>query len=79
MDETIIKIQQNYGVFHPLQEFKEKVEDICLEMGFCLAEGPDIEIEDYNFTKLNIPKYHPARDMQDTFYINDKNQLLRSD
>ena len=47
-------------------------------MGFSIVEGPDIEMEDYNFTKLNIPKYHPARDMQDTFYIDKKKRLLRS-
>ena len=78
LDESVVKKQLEYGMYHPLQNFKEMVENICIKVGFSSIDGPDIELEKYNFTKLNINKYHPARDMQDTFYIKDKDLLLRS-
>ena len=78
VDGSIIKKQVEYGMFHPLQKFKELIENVCTKIGFISIEGPDIELEKYNFTKLNIPKYHPARDMQDTFYVHKKDKLLRS-
>ena len=77
-DASILKKQIKYGIRHPLQVFLEKVEKICVDMGFNLIDGPEIELDKYNFTKLNMPKHHPARDMQDTFYIYKKEKLLRS-
>lgn len=54
---------------HPLQVVLEEIEDIFLGMGFTIAEGPEIETDYYNFEALNLPKNHPARDMQDSLYI----------
>jgi len=65
------------GSRHPLQSVFDEVEDIFLGLGFCIAEGPEIESEYYNFETLNMPASHPARDAQDTLYINDK-LLLRT-
>src|SRR5215475_8334354 len=60
-------------------ETVDELTAIFADMGFAIAEGPDIETDDYNFTKLNFPKGHPAREMQDTFFFNPKpdgSQLL---
>jgi len=65
------------GHQHPLTKVIEEIEDIFLGMGFTIAEGPEIETDYYNFEALNIPKDHPARDMQDSFYISDE-ILLRT-
>ncbi|MBE3589273.1 MAG: phenylalanine--tRNA ligase subunit alpha [Firmicutes bacterium] len=59
------------GHAHPLNTVIREIEDIFLSMGFELAEGPEIETDAYNFEALNIPKGHPARDMQDSFYMNE--------
>ncbi len=58
-----------FGKKHPLTKTLEEIIRIFASLGFAVAEGPDIEIEYYNFEALNIPSDHPARDMQDTFYI----------
>ncbi|MEA5050480.1 MAG: phenylalanine--tRNA ligase subunit alpha [Oscillospiraceae bacterium] len=65
------------GRRHPLNLVLDEVKEIFLGMGFDLAEGPEVEYDHYNFEMLNIPKGHPSRDTQDTFYINDK-VLLRT-
>ncbi len=65
------------GALHPLTRFNNKFMDICVEMGFTVIQGPEVETDYYNFEALNVPKNHPARDMQDTFFITD-NILLRS-
>ncbi|MBQ9416447.1 MAG: phenylalanine--tRNA ligase subunit alpha [Clostridia bacterium] len=65
------------GHLHPLARVQREMEDIFIGMGFSIAEGPDVELDYYNFQALNIPEGHPARDTQDTFYISDK-VLLRS-
>ncbi|MFC5712725.1 phenylalanine--tRNA ligase subunit alpha [Thalassorhabdus alkalitolerans] len=57
------------GARHPLTAVVEEVEDIFIGMGFKVTEGPEVETDYYNFEKLNLPKDHPARDMQDSFYI----------
>jgi phenylalanyl-tRNA synthetase alpha chain len=57
------------GKKHPITQTFEEIIRIFISLGFSVAEGPDIELEYYNFEALNIPKDHPARDMQDTFYI----------
>lgn len=64
------KYPQN-GTLHPLTLVKNEITDIFLGMGFSVEEGPEIESDYYNFQLLNMPKDHPARDMQDTFYVNE--------
>jgi phenylalanyl-tRNA synthetase alpha chain len=59
------------GSMHPLTIVYHEIRDIFLRMGFDVYEGPEVESDKYNFEMLNIPKNHPARDMQDTFYISD--------
>ena len=58
------------GRIHPVTQVTDELAAIFAEMGFAIAEGPDIESDDYNFTKLNFPPDHPARDMHDTFFLN---------
>jgi phenylalanyl-tRNA synthetase alpha chain len=60
------------GRVHPISQVTEEIVAIFADMGFAVAEGPDIESEDCNFTKLNFPESHPARDMHDTFYFGAK-------
>jgi phenylalanyl-tRNA synthetase alpha chain len=60
------------GRVHPITQVIDELTAIFADMGFAVAEGPDIETEDYNFTKLNFPEDHPARDMHDTFFFNSK-------
>lgn len=64
------------GNLHILTQVREEVEDIFLSMGYDIADGPEIETEFYNFDALNIPPNHPARDMQDTFYVKSKKEKL---
>ncbi|OQY24108.1 MAG: phenylalanine--tRNA ligase subunit alpha [Desulfobacteraceae bacterium 4572_35.2] len=59
------------GTKHPVTLVTEELIEIFSSLGFCVAEGPEVEQDFYNFEALNIPKDHPARDMQDTFYINE--------
>ncbi|MFW5641014.1 MAG: phenylalanine--tRNA ligase subunit alpha, partial [Thermodesulfobacteriota bacterium] len=65
------------GHLHPLTRITREICDIFTRLGFDVAEGPEVESDYYNFEALNIPKNHPARDMQDTFYISD-NIVLRT-
>jgi len=67
----------NFGSLHPITKTIMEIEDIFRSMGFGVEIGPEIELDLFNFELLNIPKEHPARDMQDTFYIND-NVVLRT-
>lgn len=64
------KIRQT-GSLHPITLVKNEIIDVFAGMGFEIYEGPEIEDDDHNFTRLNVPKNHPARDMQDTFYVAD--------
>src|SRR5215813_3943441 len=67
------------GRIHPITQVVDELTAIFADMGFAIAEGPDIETDDYNFTKLNFPEGHPAREMQDTFFFKPKpdgSQLL---
>ncbi|RMD47598.1 MAG: phenylalanine--tRNA ligase subunit alpha [Aquificota bacterium] len=66
------------GAPHPVIHTLKEITDIFVSMGFSIEEGPEVEIEDYNFDMLNIPKEHPAREMQDTFFINKKGYVLRT-
>jgi phenylalanyl-tRNA synthetase alpha chain len=65
------KIEQ--GHLNPISIIQAEMEDLFISMGFTVADGPELESDFYNFEALNIPKTHPARDMQDTFYIDKKN------
>ncbi|HNZ08677.1 MAG TPA: phenylalanine--tRNA ligase subunit alpha [Bacillota bacterium] len=65
------------GNLHPITKGFEEICDIFVRMGFSVVEGPEVETDFYNFTALNTPPFHPARDVQDTFYITD-NILLRT-
>jgi phenylalanyl-tRNA synthetase alpha chain len=65
------------GKRHPLDLTLESMKEIFVSMGFSIEEGPEVELDYYNFEALNIPKNHPARSEQDTFYIND-NMVLRT-
>lgn len=79
LDVTVPGIKPMVGHRHLISQFIEDLEVIFGKMGFEVAEGPDIESEHYNFNQLNIPPDHPARDMQDTFWIkNLKNTVLRT-
>ena len=65
------------GRLHPMTQTYREIRDALIGMGFSMFDGPEIELDDNNFTMLNLPKDHPARDMQDTFYINE-NVVLRT-
>ncbi|MDW7652136.1 MAG: phenylalanine--tRNA ligase subunit alpha [Bacillota bacterium] len=69
IDVTLPGRPQELGFLHPLTRVMDEMADIFLGMGFTIAEGPEIETDYYNFEALNIPKEHPAREMQDSFYI----------
>jgi phenylalanyl-tRNA synthetase alpha chain len=60
------------GRIHPISQVMDELTAIFADMGFAVAEGPDIETDDYNFTRLNFPEGHPAREMHDTFFFNPK-------
>ncbi|MBC7580111.1 phenylalanine--tRNA ligase subunit alpha [Tardiphaga sp.] len=65
------------GRIHPLSQVMDELTTIFADMGFAIAEGPDIETDDYNFTRLNFPEGHPAREMHDTFYFNPDAEGVR--
>ena len=77
LDVTMPGTPVAVGHLHPLTQVQRQLEDIFIGMGFSIEEGPEVELDYYNFQALNIPKNHPARDTQDTFYITDS-ILLRS-
>ncbi len=69
IDVTLPPRPEAQGSIHPISQVLEEITAIFADLGFAVAEGPDVEFDDYNFTKLNIPPDHPARQMQDTFYV----------
>ncbi len=77
LDVTVPGKKWPVGKTHPLTTVLDELKDIFIGMGFSIAEGPEVEYDYYNFEALNLPKNHPARDTQDTFYIND-NIVLRT-
>lgn len=72
IDVTLPGRQHGLGAIHPLSQVIQQVEDIFIGMGYTVEEGPEVEQDYYNFEALNLPKDHPARDMQDSFYITDE-------
>lgn len=77
IDVTMPGRQVNLGSRHPLYVVMDEMEEIFMNMGFSVAEGYEVETDYYNFEAMNLPKDHPARDMQDSFYITDE-ILLRT-
>lgn len=77
LDITLDAYKPKKGTLHPLTLVQNELEDIFIGMGYNVAEGPELESDLYNFTRANTPEGHPARDMQDTFYV-DPTHLLRS-
>ncbi len=65
------------GSLHPVTQVQKELEDLFISLGFAIMDGPEVETEHYNFDALNIPSHHPARDMQDTFWLKD-GRLLRT-
>ncbi len=76
-DVTMPGKTSEFGAIHPINLVRREIIEAFSGMGFEIFEGPEIELDEYNFQLLNIPKDHPSRDMQDTFYITD-NVLLRT-
>jgi len=77
IDLTLPGRKLGRGTAHPINLVLKEIEEIFLSLGFKIEEGPEVELDYYNFEALNIPKDHPARDDQDSFYINDE-ILLRT-
>lgn len=77
IDITLPSTALPLGSLHPLSVVKNDLEELFLGMGYQIAEGPEVETDHFNFELMNLPKGHPARDMQDTFYI-DENTLMRT-
>lgn len=70
--------KQSIGSMHPISIVEKKMINILSKLGFCLSKGPEIEDDWHNFTALNFGAHHPARDMQDTFFIKNSNNMLRT-
>lgn len=77
IDVTLPSTELKVGGTHPINKVIEEIEDLFISMGYDVVEGPEIEQDLYNFEKLNLPKGHPARDSQDSFYITEE-MLLRT-
>jgi phenylalanyl-tRNA synthetase alpha chain len=69
IDVTLPPRPESTGTIHPVSQVFDEITTILADLGFAVAEGPDVETDDNNFTRLNIPPDHPARQMQDTFYL----------
>lgn len=78
IDISLPSTNLNIGTPNILEKLIEEVEELLLSMGYDIVEGPEVEQDLYNFELLNLPKGHPARDAQDTFYVQDETVLLRS-
>ncbi|MCI2105755.1 MAG: phenylalanine--tRNA ligase subunit alpha [Intestinimonas sp.] len=76
LDVTIPGKRPELGHKHPMSIVLDEVKDVFIGMGFEVAEGPEIELADYNFTRLNTPEGHPAREWSDTFYLKEDSSLL---
>ena len=77
IDITLPSKKKKRGTLHPLTIVRNEIEDLFLSMGYDIVDGPEIETDEYCFEMLNVPKSHPARDAQDTFYITEE-MLLRT-
>jgi len=72
------KLVKSAGALHPINQMKDYILDFLMDIGFEIIDGPEIETEDFNFDMLNIKKSHPARQMHDTFYLENQSKLLRT-
>ena len=72
------KIIKDRGTVHPINHMKDSIMNLLASFGFEIIDGPEIETEEFNFDMLNIKKTHPARQMHDTFYVENKSNLLRT-
>ncbi len=72
------KIIQELGAYHPINHVKDSIMNFLVELGFEIVDGPEIETEEFNFDLLNIKESHPARQMHDTFYVENKKNVLRT-
>ena len=72
------ELVKELGTIHPITQIKSEILSMLEEIGFDFIDGPEIETEEYNFDMLNIKKTHPARQMHDTFYVQNKNYVLRT-
>ena len=77
IDITLPSAKIKKGSKHPINRIIEEIEDIFVSMGYDVVDGPELETDEYCFERLNLPKGHPARDMQDSFYV-DPEHLLRT-
>ena len=78
LDITAYKPNQLHGSVHPYTQVIQEIEDLFISMGFMVVDGTEVETDFYNFTALNIPEDHPARDMHDTFWLHGPHRLLRT-
>src|SRR5579863_8508742 len=77
LDLTLPAPGPRRGHLHPITQIQRELEELFISLGFTVLDGPEVETEYYNFDALNIPRDHPARDMQDTFWL-DAGRLLRT-
>ena len=71
-------LTKDKGSIHPINHMKDSIMSLLVSLGFEIIDGPEVETEEFNFEMLNIKKTHPARQMHDTFYIENKTNLLRT-
>ena len=76
LDVTLPGIEPRLGHKHPMYNVLDQIKDIFIGMGFEIVDGPEVELADYNFTKLNIDEGHPSREWTDTFYFTEDSQIL---
>ena len=77
-DVSSPELIKDIGSYHPINQMKDSLMNLLLSFGFEIVDGPEIETEEFNFDMLNIKKSHPARQMHDTFYVNNKSNVLRT-
>jgi phenylalanyl-tRNA synthetase alpha chain len=77
-DISLPYLIKDNGSLHPINHMKDFIMNLLVSFGFEIVDGPEIESEEFNFDMLNIKKSHPARQMHDTFYVEDKSYLLRT-
>ncbi len=77
-DFSTPELTKEIGSYHPINQTKDSIMNLLISFGFEIIDGPEIETEEFNFDMLNIKKSHPARQMHDTFYVNNKSSVLRT-
>ncbi len=77
-DNIAPELLKEFGTDHPINQMKDSILNLLMTLGFEIIKGPEIESEEFNFDMLNIKESHPARQMHDTFYVNQKSHVLRT-